>query len=199
MFKGKKNMGAGSFLYPTPLVLCGTYDSSGRPNLATLAWAGICCSEPPAVQISIRKQRHTYSSIIEKKEFTVNIPSIKHTAEADFCGMASGRSVDKFDRARLTPLHGQFVDAPIVDEFPFCLECRLLHTFIIGSHDIFIGEILASWVREDCLSDDGGPDPLKMAPMVYTPTKGGGIYYTIGDACGKAFDAGKSLMETVNL
>ncbi|MDR1943930.1 MAG: flavin reductase family protein [Synergistaceae bacterium] len=195
MFEGKKNMGAGSFLYPTPLVLCGTYDDAGRPNLATLAWAGLCCSEPPAVQISIRKQRYTYASIIRKKEFTVNIPSMKHVVQADFCGMASGKSVDKFKRAKLTPLRGQFADAPIVDEFPFCLECRLLHTFAIGSHDIFIGEILASWVREDCLDGDGLPDPLKMSPIAYAPLKGGSVYYTLSAPAEKAFDVGKPLLE----
>jgi flavin reductase (DIM6/NTAB) family NADH-FMN oxidoreductase RutF len=191
MFEGKKNMGAKAFLCPTPLVLCGTYDSSGRPNLATLAWAGVCCSEPPAVQISIRKERHTYASVMEKKEFTVNIPSHSQAAQADFCGMASGRSVDKFARAGLTPLRGQHVDAPIVDEFPFCLECRLIHTFKIGSHDIFIGEILTSWASEDCLDGSGSPDPLKISPIAFA----GGMYYAIAAPALKAFDIGKSLME----
>ena len=183
-------MGAETFMYPTPLVLCGTYDSSGRPNLATLAWAGVCCSVPPAVQVSIRKERLTYESLMAKKEFTVNIPSHRQAAQADFCGMTSGRSVDKFARAWLSPLRGQHVDAPIVDEFPFCLECRLIHTFKIGSHDIFIGEILASWVREDCLDESGAPDPLKISPIAFA----GGMYYSISAPALKAFDIGKSLI-----
>lgn len=191
MFAGKKNMGASPFLYPTPLVLCGTYDSSGRPNLATLAWAGVCCSEPPAVQISVRRERHTYASLMEKKEFTVNIPSHSQAVQADFCGMTSGRSVDKFAAAGLTPLRGQYVDAPIVDEFPFCLECRLIHTFKIGSHDMFIGEILASWAREDCLGAGGSPDPFKISPIAFA----GGMYCKISAPVLKAFDIGKSLME----
>ena len=191
MFAGKKNMGASPFLYPTPLVLCGTYDSSGRPNLATLAWAGVCCSEPPAVQISVRRERHTYASLMEKKEFTVNIPSHSQAVQADFCGMTSGRSVDKFAAAGLTPLRGQYVDAPIVDEFPFCLECRLIHPFKIGSHDMFIGEILASWAREDCLDAGGSPDPFKISPIAFA----GGMYCKISAPALKPFDIGKSLME----
>jgi flavin reductase (DIM6/NTAB) family NADH-FMN oxidoreductase RutF len=195
IFPGKKNLGAYTFLYPTPLVLCGTYDSDGRPNLATLAWAGLCCSEPPAVQISVRKQRHTYAAILEKREFTVNIPSTKLAKEADFCGMASGRSVNKFERALLTPKHGEFVDAPIVDEFPVCLECRLLHRLEIGSHDLFVGEILASWVREECLGEDGQPDPIKISPIAFTPMKDGARYYALGSPAGNAFDIGKPLMK----
>ncbi|MDR1471074.1 MAG: flavin reductase family protein [Synergistaceae bacterium] len=195
MFTGKTNMGASSFLYPTPLVLCGTYDSEGRPNLAALAWAGLCCSEPPAIQISIRKQRLTYSSIVERREFTVNVPSYEYVAQADFCGMVSGRSVDKFERARLTPLRGQHVNAPLVDEFPLCLECGLLHTFAVGSHDIFVGEILASWVRDECLDDDGVPAPLKISPIAYAPLKGGGRYFALGKRSVKAFEVGRALAE----
>ena len=75
---GKKNIGAFTSLYPTPIVVCGTYDSKGKANLSTLAWAGICCSVPPALQVSLRKSRHTYNVILERKSFTVNIPSSNH-------------------------------------------------------------------------------------------------------------------------
>jgi flavin reductase (DIM6/NTAB) family NADH-FMN oxidoreductase RutF len=177
------------------LVLCGTYDGGGRPNLAALAWAGVCCSEPPAIQISIRRQRYTYESIMAKKEFTVNIPSSKQAVEADFCGLTSGRSVDKFARAGLTAKRGQFVDAPIVDEFPFCLECRLLHKLDIGSHDMFVGEVLASWMREECLDGDGLVDALLISPLAYAPHKSGGCYYSLGQAVGKAFDVGRKLVD----
>jgi flavin reductase (DIM6/NTAB) family NADH-FMN oxidoreductase RutF len=194
MFEGKKNFGAVSRLCPAPIVLCGTYDAQGRANLATLAWAGVCCSEPPAVQISIRSQRHTYGAIIEKECFTVNIPSSRQAAEVDFCGITSGRSTDKFEASGLTPRRGEIVDAPIVDEFPICLECRLLHRLELGTHDLFVGEVLASWVRDDCLGEDGDIDPSRISPLAYVPLKGGGMYYALGGPVGKSFDIGKALM-----
>jgi flavin reductase (DIM6/NTAB) family NADH-FMN oxidoreductase RutF len=195
MIQGRKNMGTRPYLCPTPLVLCGTYDSNGRPNLAALAWAGVCCSEPPAVQISVRKERYTHAAILEKKEFTVNVPSVRHAEQADFCGIASGRSVDKFARAGLTPVRGQFVNAPLVEEFPICLECKLLHRFELGSHDLFVGEVMASWIREDCLDEEGFADPLKISPVAFTPAQSGGYYYALTKPAGKSFDIGKKLME----
>jgi len=149
MFEGKKNMGAKTYLFPTPIVLCGTYDKEGRANLATLAWAGICCSEPPAVQISVRPERHTHAAIIANREFTVCVPSSDQAAITDFCGMSSGREIDKLEQAGLTSVRGEFVNAPVVREFPVCLECRLIATLELGTHDLFVGEVLASWVDEN--------------------------------------------------
>ena len=190
---GKKNMGAIPSLYPTPLVLCGTYDADGRPNVATVAWAGICCGTPPAIQVSLRKSRHTYAAIAARRAFTVNIPSTRQAEQADFCGIASGKNTDKFGQARLTPRRGEFVDAPLVQEFPVCMECRLLHTIEIGSHDLFVGEIVASWVAEECLGEDGAPNPTKIDPVVFAPVDG--YYYSLGFSLGKAFDIGKFFME----
>ncbi len=192
---GKKNIGAFTSLYPTPIVLCGTYDAEGKPNLATLAWAGVCCSTPPAIQISIRKNRHTYKAIVERKAFSVNIPSTEQVEVADYCGLVSGSRVDKFTVAGLTPKRGQLVDAPIVHEFPVCMECRLLHLFEIGSHDIFVGEVMASWVSESCLEPDGSVNPIKVSPMAYAP--GDGNYYMLGGSVGRSFDIGKALTEAV--
>lgn len=193
MMTGKKNIGAFTSLYPTPLVLCGTYDAEGRSNLATLAWVGICSNQPPAIQISLRPSRYTYATIVERRAFTVNIPSVNYVGQADFCGMTSGKRVDKFAATRLTPERGQFVDAPLVLEFPVCMECRLLHTFAIGSHDMFVGEIMASWIALDCLEPDGAVNPSKIAPITYAPGDGG--YYSIGYPVGRAFDAGRIFME----
>jgi flavin reductase (DIM6/NTAB) family NADH-FMN oxidoreductase RutF len=175
-------------------VLCGTYGPDGRPNLATLAWTGLCCSEPPCIQISIRKSRHTHAAILARKEFTVNIPSASLAKEVDFCGITSGRDVDKFERTGLTPMRSEFVDAPLVDEFPLCLECRLRQTVELGSHDMFIGEIIASWFREDCLNNACEPDPLKISPLAFTPLKSGSAYYSLGDTTGRAFSVGKTLL-----
>lgn len=188
---GKRNIGAFTSLYPTPIVLCGTYDADGKPNAATLAWVGVCGSEPPVIQVSIRKNRYTHRSITERKAFTVNIPSARQAVEADYCGLVSGSKADKFSAAGLTPIRGKFADAPIVEEFPVCMECRLLQLLEIGSHDLFIGEVLASWVNESCLEPDGSVNPSKVFPLCYAP--GDGNYYTLGGSAGRAFDIGKPL------
>ncbi|MDR3353775.1 MAG: flavin reductase family protein [Synergistaceae bacterium] len=188
----KKNIGAEIALYPTPLVLCGTYDAEGKANLATLAWVGVCCGKPPAVQVSLQRPRHTFSSIMEKGEFTVNIPSSSLVVEADYCGMASGRNQDKFDVSGLTSRRGEFVDAPIVEECPICMECKVIHTLEIGTHVMFVGEILASWVNEDCLAPDGIPDPSLVSPLLFTPLRRN--YHAIGDLVGGAFNIGKKLL-----
>ena len=188
----KVNKGAVTSMFPTPLVLCGTYDADGKPNLATLAWAGICCGTPPAVQISLRKSRYTHRAIVEKRAFTVNIPSEHHAEQADFCGITSGAKVDKFGAAKLTPRRGEFVDAPLVAEFPVCMECRLMHVLEVGSHDLFVGEIVASWVAEECLEADGSFNALKVNPLCYAPLDGN--YYTLGYSAGRAFDIGKIFM-----
>jgi len=192
---GKRNIGAFTGLYPTPFVLCGTYDAEGRANLAALAWAGVCCSAPPALQISLRKSRHTYGSIVSRRAFTVNIPRADDARVADYCGLVSGRTHDKFAEAGLTPVRGEFADAPMVDEFPVCIECRLLHLLEIGSHDLFVGEILACWVRGSCLEPDGSVNPLRVSPIAFAP--GDGRYYELGGSVGRAFDIGKSLIKAV--
>lgn len=189
MTTGKKNLGAIPSLYPLPFVLCGTYDAQGRPNLAAVAWAGMCCGTPPALQISLRKSRYSYASILEKRCFSVNIPSEPYAEHADFCGIVSGRDVDKFAVLKLTPERGSFVDAPLVSEFPICLECRLLHVLEVGSHDLLVGEILASWVSEECVEKEGSPNPTKVNPISFAPVDG--LYYTMGYSIGRAFNIGK--------
>ena len=189
MISGKKNLGAVPSLYPIPAVLCGTYDADDRPNLATVAWAGVCCGKPPAIQISLQKSRHTHASILERRAFSVNIPSEPYAEHTDYCGLVSGRKVDKFSVLKLTPKRGAFENVPLVAEFPVCMECRLLHVLEIGSHDLFVGEIVASWVSEDCLEEDGSPNPSKINPIAYAPLDGS--YYTIGYSLGRAFDIGK--------
>jgi flavin reductase (DIM6/NTAB) family NADH-FMN oxidoreductase RutF len=195
VFQGKKNMGARTYLFPTPIVLCGTYDKDGNANLAALAWAGVCCSEPPAVQISVRPERHTHAAIVANREFTVCLPSSDQAAIADFCGMVSGRSVDKLGRAGITSERGEFVNAPVIREFPVCLECRLIGTLALGSHDLFVGEVLASWIEEKYLGENGNIDLPGLSPMAYAPLPGGGEYYKIGSSVGKSFNIGRLLAD----
>ena len=98
----KKSLGAETLAVPTPVWLVGTYDQEGKPNVATVAWGGICCSDPPCVTISLRKARHSYGAILERQAFTVNIPSEAYLCAADYAGIASGRNADKFAVAGLS-------------------------------------------------------------------------------------------------
>src|SRR3972149_5922273 len=153
----KQSIGAKTIIYPTPTWVVGTYDKDGKPNVATVAWGGICCSQPPCVAISLRKATYSYGNIVERKAFTVGIPSETHVKEADYFGIASGRDVDKLSAAGLTPVGSELVDAPYVAEFPLVLECRLLHTLEIGLHTQFVGEILDVKADQEVLGENGRP------------------------------------------
>jgi flavin reductase (DIM6/NTAB) family NADH-FMN oxidoreductase RutF len=188
----KKSLGAKALLVPTPVLMVGTYDQTGKPNLMNAAWGGICCSEPPCVTVSLRKARHSYDSIMERKAFTVGIASEARMTEADYVGIASGRTADKFAVAGLTPVRSELIDAPYAEEFPVVLECRLLHTLDLGIHTQFIGEIVDVKADQNTLSEDGLPDILKMKPLVYDTAHKG--YHAVGPLLGKAFSVGKRLL-----
>jgi flavin reductase (DIM6/NTAB) family NADH-FMN oxidoreductase RutF len=132
---------------------------------------------------------------MDKKAFTVCLPSSDQAVIADFCGMASGRDTDKLERAGLTAKRGQFADAPVVAEFPVCLECRMIHKLEIGSHDLFVGEVLASWVNEKYLDANGAADMTALSPIAYAPISGGRQYYALGPSVGKSFEIGKALIQ----
>jgi flavin reductase (DIM6/NTAB) family NADH-FMN oxidoreductase RutF len=186
----KKSIGAQTIVYPTPVFVVGTYDRGGRANAMTAAWGGICCSSPPCVAVSLRKATYSYSNMVERKAFTISIPSEKYVKEADYFGIASGKKTDKFSVTGLTPVKSDLVDAPYVDEFPFVLECALRHTLEIGLHTQFVGEVLDIKADEAALGDSGFPDIRKIKPMAFAPQSQ--EYYGIGDFLGKAFSVGKS-------
>lgn len=189
----KKSLGAVTHAMPTPVWLVGSYDKEGKPNLVTVAWGGVCCSDPAAVTVSLRKSRYSYDAILERQAFTINIASNAFVREADYAGIASGRNADKFAAAGLTPVRSELVDAPYVAEFPLILECRLLQTVELGVHTQFIGEIIDVKADEEVLDDKGVPDAAKVLPLVYSPANR--TYYGIGAVVGKGFDIGKELMK----
>jgi flavin reductase (DIM6/NTAB) family NADH-FMN oxidoreductase RutF len=186
----KKSIGSKSIVYPTPVFVVGTYDQSGNPNVMTAAWGGICCSSPPCVDVSLRKATYTYGNIVEKKAFTISIPPETYVKEADYFGIVSGRTENKFLRSGLTPVKSEVVDAPYVQEFPFVLECKLLHTLEIGLHTLFIGEIMDIKIDEDVIGEKGLPDIEKVKPIIWAP---GANYYRVGNSLGKAFSIGKGI------
>src|SRR5664279_424033 len=179
----KKSLGAKTLAQPTPVWVIGSYAAHGKPNIMTIAWGGICCSQPPCVTISLRKATYTYECIKEHKAYTVNIPSSAMAKEADYVGTISGRNVDKFSMTKLTPIRSEMVDAPYIQEFPVVIECRVLHTFEIGLHTQFIGEIMDVKAEESVLGEQGVPDMLKVKPFVFDT--GQSAYYEIGQRIGK--------------
>jgi len=185
----KKSFGAKTLIYPTPVWVVGTYDSEGRPNIMTIAWGGICCSQPPCVAVSLRKATYSFGNIVERKAFTINVPSEEQVKAADYVGMVSGKTQDKFDATGLTPVRAEFVDAPYVNEFPMVLECRLLHTIEIGLHTQFIGEVVDVKVAETALDEKGMPQIDKIRPIVFSPEIR--AYHGIGKYIGQAFSIGK--------
>jgi flavin reductase (DIM6/NTAB) family NADH-FMN oxidoreductase RutF len=187
----KRSIGARAIAFPTPAWVVGTFDRDGKPNVMTAAWAGICCSQPPCVGVSLRKATYTHGNIVERKAFTVSIPSEEHVREADYFGVASGRNEEKLLRASLTPVKSDLVDAPYVEEFPLVLECKVIHTIEIGLHTQFIGEIMDVKVDPAALGNDGFPDIEKVKPIIYAP--GRGTYHSVGEYLGKAFSIGKEI------
>lgn len=187
----KKSLGAKTLAYTTPVWVIGTYDKDGKPNVMTAAWGGICCSKPPCVTVSLREATYTYGNLKERKAFTVSIPSEPYAKEADYFGIASGRSEDKFRAAGLTPVRSELIDAPFVGEFPIILECKIIQVVEIGLHTQFIGEILDIKADESVLGNDGLPDLTKIKPLVFDP--GQRVYHGVGSLIGKAFSMGKQV------
>ena len=121
----KHSIGAKTLIYPTPTWIVGSYDKQGRPNGMTAAWGGICCSDPPCVAVSLRKATYSYASLLDRKAFTVSVPSQHQVKQADYFGLVSGRDTDKFAATGWTPIRSELVDAPYVQECPLVLECKV--------------------------------------------------------------------------
>ena len=187
----KKSIGAKPLVYPTPTFVIGTYDKAGKPNVMTAAWAGICCSSPPCVSVSLRKATYTYGNIMEQRCFTISIPSQDYLKEVDYFGMASGKKRDKFSATGLTPVKSELVNAPYVKEFSLVLECKVIHTYEIGLHTQFVGEILDIKAEEAVVGEDGLPNIEKVKPFLYVPEHR--IYYGVGEFLGKAYSVGKAV------
>ncbi len=187
----KTSLGAKTILYPTPVLVVGTYDQQGKANVMTAAWGGVCCSKPPCLAVSLREATYSHGNIVRRRAFTVNLPAERHVQSADYFGLASGRKEDKFSAAGLTPVRSELVDAPYVQEFPLALECRLAHTFELGLHTQFVGEILDVKIDEDALDSTGTFDLDKLAPILFVPEIR--AYYAAGRRLGEAFSIGKSV------
>jgi flavin reductase (DIM6/NTAB) family NADH-FMN oxidoreductase RutF len=183
-----------SILLPSPVLIIGTYGSEGKPNIMNAAWGGIVCSQPPCISVSLREATLTYHNIQETGAFTVNVPSEKYLKEADFVGLVSGRGYDKFKEAGLTSGKSERVNAPLVKEFPYTLECKLIRQVQLGLHTMFIGEIVGMVAESEVLSPNRFPDIEKVRPMLFG-SFGSIAYYGIGEKLGAAFSSGYKLLK----
>lgn len=179
-------------ILPCPVLIIGTYNEDGTPNIMNAAWGGVACSTPPCITISLRAATHSYGNIKRNEAFTVNIPSEKFVSQADYAGIVSGRDHNKFADTGLTHKKSEFVNAPIVMEFPYALECKLIKTVELGLHTMFIGEVMGIIADEEVLSSTNLPDIEKVNPMLFG-SSGSRSYYKVGDKLGDAYSIGKSL------
>jgi flavin reductase (DIM6/NTAB) family NADH-FMN oxidoreductase RutF len=186
----KTSLKPATILHPHPALIVGTYGADGRPNLMTASWGGICCSSPPCVAVSLREATLTYHNILHSQAFTVGIPSRKHVETADYLGTVSGRDHDKFKDAGLTEVKSGMVNAPLAAEFPYSLECRLFQHHKLGSHTIFIGEIMGILADEEVLGANGAPDIEKVQAILWGGF-GNNHYFSVGEKLVKAFSVGK--------
>ncbi len=187
----KRSLGAKTLIYPTPVLVVGTYDKEGRPNVMTASWAGICCSQPPCVAVSLRSATYSYASLLHRKAFTLSIPSDDYVKQADYFGLVSGRNTDKFAVTKLTPVKSKLVNAPYVKEFPLVLECKVVDITELGMHTQFVGEVLDVKADEEVLGQDGAVRIEKLRPLIYTPDTQ--EYFSVGKFVEKVFSAGKSI------
>jgi len=145
----------GNMLYPVPAVMVSVADKKGGINIITVAWTGTVCTNPPMLYISVRPERYSYHMLKETGEFVVNLTTKKLARAADFCGVRSGRETDKWKELRLTPGAAAQVVAPIIEESPVNLECRVTEVRELGSHHMFLAEIVAVDVDAAYLNEKG--------------------------------------------
>ena len=171
----------GTQLAPVPAVLVGCGDRKRwKYNLITVAWCGTVASDPPQLTISVRKERYSFAPIMEMGEFTVNLPDADMVAALDHCGVVSGRDTDKFALHQLTPIPGTSVAAPIVGESPLSMECKVVNSLDLGSHTMFVGEILAVQVSSELIDADGKFDVERAKLVAFAH----GHYFELGRCLG---------------
>ena len=170
----------GNMLYPLPVVMVAAADDEGHDNIITVAWAGTVCTNPPMVSISIRPERHTWKMIRDTGEFVINLTTEKLAYATDYCGVKSGRDVDKFLETGLTREAAAHVGAPMIKESPVSIECRVREGKDYGSHWVFTADVLAVHVDKDYMDEKGKFDLAAARPIVYSH----GGYYRFGKQLG---------------
>lgn len=178
---GKQIWKPGNMLYPLPAVMVSVSDRKGNDNIITVAWAGTVCTNPPMVSISVRPERYSYHMIKETGEFVINLTNKKLAFATDYCGVKSGREVDKFKEMHLTKEQAEKVKVPLIKESPVNIECKVRECKELGSHHMFLADVLAVHVDEAYMRENGKFD-LNAADLI---TYSHGEYFLLGEKLGK--------------
>jgi len=184
-------MGPQALIYPLPPLLVGAnvYD---KPNFMTVAWGGIANGEPPMISVAIRHHRYTHKGICQNLTFSVNVPSTDLVKEVDYCGLVSGTKVNKAEVCQFKVFYGKLSNAPLIEQCPINLECKVVHILDLGSHSLIIGRIEETHISNTCLTN-GEPDVNKIKPFLYTYQDR--EYFAFGQVVAKAFSIGEELKE----
>jgi len=178
----KKNWKPGTMIYPLPAVLISSGADESEYNLLTISWVGTICTDPPMCYISVRPERYSYPIIKKNMEFVINLTTKDMAFATDWCGVRSGKDHDKFKEMNLTPGKASIVNAPIVEESPVCIECRVREVISLGSHDMFIADVLNVLADEKYMDEKTGAFKLREADLlVYSH----GFYHELGPMIGK--------------
>ena len=164
----KETWKPGNMLYPLPAVMVSVTDGQGNDNIITVAWTGTICTNPPMVYISVRPSRYSYEMLKKTGEFVINLTTEELAFATDYCGVRSGRDVDKFKEAHLTKEPAQFVKAPMIKESPVSIECRVTEVKELGSHHMFLAEVLAVHAQQEYIDKNNKFQLNKAKPIVYS-------------------------------
>lgn len=171
----------GTMIYPLPAVMVSCGESREEYNIATVAWTGTLCTDPPMCYISLRKTRHSHGVISRTKQFVINLTTESLCRKTDWCGVKSGRDFDKFEHVGLTPVSAPNVQAPYIDESPLSIECRVVEVKELGSHDMFIAKVVGVLADDKYINKETGLFDLEAAGlMAYSHGK----YYSLGERIG---------------
>jgi flavin reductase (DIM6/NTAB) family NADH-FMN oxidoreductase RutF len=187
----KVKITANRWMYPRPALLVGS-NVDGKANFMAVGGGGVACAEPPMIAVPIRHHQYTLRGIYQNLTFSINIPSVDQVKETDYCGIVSGAKVDKVKACKFNIFYGALETAPLIEQCPLNLECRVVHILNLGIHAFVIGEVKESHISEDCLTD-GKPDVNKMKPMIFNLESR--EYSTFGEVIGKAFSIGRELSD----
>lgn len=186
---GKIKMQPERWMYPRPTLLVGA-NVNGKANFMTVGGGGVADAGPPMIGVPIRHFQYTLKGILENMTFSVNTPSVDQVKETDYCGIVSGAKVDKVRACGFKVFYGDLETAPMIEQCPLSLECKVVHVLNLGTHAFVIGEVKATYISEDCLTD-GKPDVEKIRPMVFNLEVS--TYSTIGGVVARAWSVGREV------
>ena len=191
----KQDWKPGTMIYPLPAVMVSVTDGEGHDNIITVAWTGTVCTNPAMAYISVRPSRYSYDMIRKTGEFVINLTTEKLAFATDFCGVRSGRDVDKFRKLNLTKEKAQFVSAPMIGESPVNIECKVEQVLELGSHHMFLAKVVAVHADEAYMDERGRFDLNRAKPIVYSH----GEYFGIGKKQGTFGWSVKKKSKTPNI